>query len=143
MLTLYDNPMLQQDLNTLMRETANDAVNAAKEACDITLDFSASSVAKVDSTIEHFIKTFPSQTLENKAIFTLCNMYGAYVGEIFRQFAGGQWHYDTSAPGAPTIVLISKDKSYAFAGICYDKLVKNPDIQIKEYFDKALAANTN
>jgi hypothetical protein len=135
--------MKQQELDTLMQDTAQDAANAAKEEFDIILDFSVESIAKVDSTIEHFIKAFPSQSLEDKAIFTLCNMYGAYTGEIFRKLAGGQWHYDTSMPDAPTILLVIKDKSYAFAGICYDKLVKNPDIKIKEYFDKALADNTN
>lgn len=135
--------MLQEELDQLMQETANDAVQAAKEECSIVLDFSISSVAKVDDTIEHFIKAFPSQTLEDKAIFTLCNMYGAYVGEIFKRLAGGQWHYDTSIPEAPAIFLVIKDKSYAFSGICYDKLVKNPDIKIQQYFDKALAANTN
>ncbi|WP_371193337.1 hypothetical protein [Glaciecola sp. SC05] len=135
--------MLQQELDILMQETAKDAVKAAQEECGITLDYSKASITLVDSTIEHFIKEFPSQSLEDKAIFTICNMYGAYIGEIFKALAGGQWHYDTSSPEAPTIFLVIKDKSYAFAGICYDKLVRNPDIQLKEYFDKALAANTN
>jgi hypothetical protein len=135
--------MLQQELDTLMAETAADAITAAKEEFDITLDNSVDSITEVDTTIEKFISTYPAQSLEDKAVFTICNMYGAYTGEVFRKLAGGQWHYDTSVPEAPSIFLVNKDKSYAFAGICYDKLVKNPDIQIKEYFDKALAANTN
>lgn len=135
--------MQQQELDTLMKDTANDAVKAAEVEFGISLDFSAASIVQVDQTMAQFIKAFPSQSLEDKAIFTLCNMYGAYMGEVFKRLAGGQWHYDTSAPEAPTIFLIIKDKSYAFAGICYDKLVKNPDIQLNEYFLKALAANTN
>ncbi|WP_395344028.1 hypothetical protein PN836_004765 [Ningiella sp. W23] len=137
------NNMHQQELDKLMKDTAQDAVTAAKEECDIELDYSASSISGVDKTIEHFITEFPGQSLEDKAVFTLCNMYGAYVGEVFKRLSGGQWHYDTSTPDAPTILLVIKDKSYAFAGICYDKLVKNPDIKIAEYFQKALAANTN
>ncbi|MBT1452000.1 hypothetical protein KJ365_13990 [Glaciecola sp. XM2] len=135
--------MLQQELDTLMQETAEDAVKTSQEQFGISLDYSAASIDQVDATITRFVKEFPSQSLENKAIFTICNMYGAYIGEVFKELAGGQWHYDTSAPEAPTIFLKIKDKSYAFAGVCYDKLVKNPDIQVGEYFQKALAANTN
>ena len=135
--------MLQQELDTLMLETAADAVDAAKEEFHITLDLSIESIALVDTTIEKFITTYPAQSLEDKAVFTICNMFGAYTGEVFRKLAGGTWHYDTSVPEAPSIFLVNKDKSYAFAGICYDKLVKNPEIKIKEYFDQALAANTN
>ncbi|MFC4699108.1 hypothetical protein ACFO4O_02935 [Glaciecola siphonariae] len=135
--------MLQKELDELMVETAKDAVQAAKEEFDITLDRSADSISSVDETIEQFIRTFPNETLEDKAVFTLCNMYGAYIGEVFKSLAGGQWHYDTSAPDAPTIFLVIKDRSYAFAGICFEKLVRNPDVKIKDYFDKALMANTN
>lgn len=135
--------MLQEELDKLMQETAEDAVNTAKEQFDISLDYSAQSIELVDKTISRFVKDFPSQSLENKAIFTICNMYGAYIGEVFKTLAGGQWHYDNSSAEAPTIFMTIKDKSYAFAGVCYDKLVKNPDIQVTEYFEKALAANTN
>jgi hypothetical protein len=135
--------MLQQELDTLMQATAADAVKTSKEEFDITLDYSAQSIELVDKTITRFVKEFPSQSLDNKAIFTICNMYGAYLGEVFKTLAGGQWHYDTSAAEAPAIFLTIKDKSYAFSGVCYDKLVKNPDIQVTEYFEKALAANTN
>jgi hypothetical protein len=135
--------MLQQELDTLMQASAADAVKTAKEEFDITLDYSVQSIEQVDKTITRFVKEFPSQSLENKAVFTICNMYGAYLGEVFKTLAGGQWHYDTSAVEAPAIFLTIKDKSYAFSGVCYDKLVKNPDIPVTEYFEKALAANTN
>nr|WP_136252459.1 hypothetical protein [Ningiella ruwaisensis] len=135
--------MTQIELDTLMKETARDAVQAAKEEFNIELDFSADSIANVDSTIMGFVKNFPSQSLEDKAVFTICNMYGAYLGEVFRSLAGGTWHYDTSTPEAPTILLVVDDKSYAFAGICYEKLVKNPDVSVSSYFSQALGNHTN
>jgi len=135
--------MQDLELESLMQETANDAVKTAKEEFDIVLDFTIENVSLVDTTIERFVQNYPSQALDDKAVFTICNMYGAYLGETFRRLAGGKWHYDTSAPEAPTIMLVIKDKSYAFAGICFEKLAKDPKVKVQQYFAKALAANTN
>jgi len=92
--------MQDLELESLMQETANDAVKTAKEEFDIVLDFTIENVSLVDTTIERFVQNYPSQALDDKAVFTICNMYGAYLGETFRRLAGGKWHYDTSAPEA-------------------------------------------
>ncbi|MDT0581745.1 MULTISPECIES: hypothetical protein [Alteromonadaceae] len=134
--------MEQQALNQLMRDSANDAITTSQEEFNVQLDYSVDSVAQVDQIILQFLENYKEQALEDKAVFTICNIYGAYIGETFRKLAGGQWQYNIENEDAPTIMLIFNDKSFAFAGICYERLVNNSKISVKRYFDEALGQLT-
>ena len=134
--------MEQQALNQLMRDSANDAITTSQEEFNVQLDYSVDSVAQVDQIILQFLQNYKEQALEDKAVFTICNIYGAYIGETFRKLAGGQWQYNIENEDAPTIMLIFNDKSFAFAGICYERLVNNSKISVKRYFDEALGQLT-
>lgn len=134
---------MTSDLDTLMKQSANDAINIAQEEFDITLDKTAASVELVDTILLSFIDKYRANALEDKAVFTICNVYGAYIGEIFRQRCGGTWFYDTSNPNAPHVLLKLDDASYAFAGICYERMVNDSQISVKKYFDQAIAQHTH
>ncbi|QPG04356.1 hypothetical protein IT774_08700 [Salinimonas marina] len=134
--------MEQQELNTLMSESAKDATVVAQEEFNIELDYSQQSIALVDDLLLSFIGKYQDKALEDSAVFTLCNIFGAYIGETYKQHAGGTWRYDQTDPKAPFVVLDCKDRSYAFAGICYERLVNDSQISVKSYFDKALHAHT-
>lgn len=125
----------------LMIDSAQDAVLVSKEQFDIDLDYSAKSVALVDLAINSYLDTFKEQALEDKAVFTLCNMYGAYIGESFRKIMGGNWVFDETHANSPNVFISIDDKEYAFAGICYEKLVNDSKVSTKEYFDLAIAAH--
>jgi hypothetical protein len=129
------------ELLQLMTDSAKDAVNTSKQEFDVELDYSEQSVSKVDDLLLSFLDRFQAQVLEDKAIFTLCNMYGAYVGETFRGIAGGNWLFDETNPQAPSIFLAIGEQTYAFAGICYERLVNNSETSVKDYFDQALKAH--
>lgn len=131
------------ELVNLMQGSANDAVTASKEQFDIALDFSSESVSLVDIVINSYLDTFKAQALEDKAVFTICNIYGAYVGETFQKLVGGSWIFDDKQEDAPSVFVSIDDKQYAFAGICYEKLVNDSKVSIKQYFDLAVAAHTN
>lgn len=131
--------MQQQELDALMIDSADNAVETARSEFSIELDYSRASVALVDEIILQFITTFKDKALEDTAVFTICNIYGAYVGETFRKLAGGQWRYDESDPQAPFIVLDVGDRSYAFAGICYERLVNDSKVSVQRYFELALS----
>ena len=65
---------------------------------------------------------------------------GAYTGETMRRFVdNSQWIYDQSNPNAPYVLLGVGENTYAFAGICYERLVNNSETSVQEYFTKALA----
>lgn len=134
--------MEQQNLNTLMSESANDAAVVANEEFNIELDYTQQSIGVVDDLLLSFVEKYQDKALEDSAVFTLCNIFGAYVGETYKKYAGGTWRYDDTDPKAPFVVLDCKDRSYAFAGICYERLVNNSQVSVKSYFDKALSANT-
>jgi hypothetical protein len=134
--------MKQQALNQLMRESADDAVKTSREEFAIELDFSAESISLIDAIILKFLDTFNAQALEDKAVFTICNIYGAYIGEVFRKLAGGQWQYNLQDEEAPAIMLMYQDKTFAFAGICYERLVNDSNVSVQRYFSQALDAIT-
>lgn len=129
--------MQQSELNELMEASANDAVVTAREEFSLELDFSPESIALVDDILLGFVDKYHDKALEDQAVFTLCNVYGAYVGETFKSLIGGEWRYDNSNPDAPYVVMSVGSNTYAFAGICYERLVNDSQISVKSYFDQA------
>ncbi|MDN4500958.1 hypothetical protein QX776_00940 [Alteromonadaceae bacterium BrNp21-10] len=134
--------MTQEELNQLMADSAQNAILTTKDEFSIELDNSTDSIAVIDDVLLSWIEKYKDQALEDQAVFTLCNIYGAYVGEIFKNVVGGNWQYDESNPDAPYIVLEYAGKTYAFAGICYQRLVNDSQISVKSYFDLAVGNST-
>ncbi len=135
--------MKSTELNTLMHDTADDAVKIADEEFSVELDHSQHSVTKVDDILSSFLSKYSDETLEDSAVFTLCNVFGAYTGEVFRKTYGGEWRYDNSNPDAPYVLLEVGSRSYSFAGICYERLVNDSEVTVKEYFDNAVAQHSH
>ncbi|MFT4995174.1 MAG: hypothetical protein ACI965_002216 [Paraglaciecola sp.] len=133
--------MTREELTQLMADSAQNAVKTTKEEFNLTLDNTEQSLAMVDNAILSWLSKYKDNALEDNAVFTICNIYGAYVGEIFRKKVGGNWSYDESDPDAPYVVLEYAGNSYAFAGICYQRLVNDSQISIKNYFEQAVANN--
>jgi len=134
--------MEQQALNKLMRDSANDAIKTSEEEFGIELDFSSESILLIDTIISKFLDIYNDQVLEDKAVFTICNIYGAYIGEVFRKLAGGQWQYNLQDEEAPSIMLMYQDKTFAFAGICYERLVNDNTVSVESYFTEAIGGAT-
>lgn len=134
--------MTHEELHELMKDSAHNAVLTTHDEFRIDLDGTVESIEVVDDVILRWIERYKDQALEDKAVFTLCNIYGAYVGEVFRNVVGGHWTYDESDPDAPHVLLEYGGKSYAFAGICFQRLVNDSQISIAKYFQQALENNT-
>ncbi|MFT5923563.1 MAG: hypothetical protein ACI9LE_000548 [Paraglaciecola sp.] len=133
--------MTSAEVTDLMIESSQNAVTTTEEEFNLTLDGSEQSIDLVDDVILSWLGRYKDQALEENAVFTICNIYGAYVGEIFRNKVGGNWTYDKSDSNAPYVVLNYAGSTYAFAGICYQRLVNDSKISVKSYFDQALANN--
>jgi hypothetical protein len=93
----------------------------------------------VDDILLSFIDKYHDQALEDQAVFTICNIFGAYVGEIVKAQLDGEWVYDQTNPNAPTVFLKVGDNTYAFAGICYERLVNDSQISVNAYYQQALS----
>ena len=130
--------MSPEELNKLMSDCAKDAVVASSTEFDITLDNSPDSVRLVDDILLSFIDKYHDQALEDEAVFTICNIFGAYIGEVLKTQIGGEWVYDQSNPNAPTVFLKVGENTYDFAGICYERLVNDSLVSVFAYYEQAL-----
>lgn len=126
------------ELLTLMQDSAKNAVTTTLEEFDVQLDNSVESAALVDDVILSWIDKYKDRALEDKAVFTISNIYGAYLGEIFRTTVGGTWIYDSSNENAPFVLLSYQDRTYAFAGICYERLVNDSQVSVRDYLNTAI-----
>ena len=133
--------MTSAELTDLMIDSAKNAVTTTIEEFNIALDGTDQSIDLVDDVILCWLGRYKDQALEESAVFTICNIYGAYVGEIFRNKVGGNWTYDESDTTAPYVVLNYAGNNYPFAGICYQRLVNDSQISVRSYYDQALANN--
>jgi hypothetical protein len=133
--------MTQEELAQLMADSAQNAIETTMDEFDVTLDSSEKSVELIDGVILSWLDKYKEQALEENAVFTICNIYGAYLGEIFRKKVGGNWSYDESNSDAPYVVVQYAGNSYAFAGICYQRLVNDSQISISNYFEQAVSQN--
>lgn len=134
--------MTREELDELMQDSARNAVITTRDEFGVELDGSPDSIKLVDEVILKWINRYRDQALEDKAVFTLCNIYGAYVGEVFKSTVGGNWAYDDSDPEAPHVLFEYGTHSYAFAGICYQRLVNDSQISVDSYFNQAISNNT-
>lgn len=134
--------MTNEELTQLMVDSAQNAIETTQQEFGVALDGTEQSLAQVDDVILSWLGKYKDQALEDSAVFTICNIYGAYVGEIFRQKVGGNWNYDESQSDAPYVVIEYAGNTYAFAGICYQRLVNDSHISVKNYVEQALANNS-
>ena len=130
--------MTREELTQLMTDSAQSAVTTTEEEFNLSLDGTEHSLSLLDDVILSWLGKYKDQALEDNVVFTICNIYGAYVGEIFRKKIGGNWSYDESDQDAPYVVLEYAGNSYAFAGICYQRLVNDSQVSIKQYFEQAV-----
>jgi hypothetical protein len=133
--------MTSAELTDLMIDSAQNAVITTQEEFNLTLDGTEQSIEMVDNVLLNWLERYKGQVLQENAVFTICNIYGAYIGEIFRNKVGGNWAYDESDIDAPYMVLDYAGSTYAFAGICYQRLVNDSQISVRSYYDQALADN--
>ena len=82
---------------------AQQTVKGARNFCDVKLDYSPSSVRKVDKIIGQFRREGPDVEDVAETLFGL----GCYVGEVFVRNAGGKWKAD---PPSPFGLVIRLDK---------------------------------
>jgi hypothetical protein len=133
--------MTSAELTDLMIDSAQNAVITTQEEFNLTLDGTEQSIEMVDNVLLNWLERYKGQVLQENAVFTICNIYGAYIGEIFRNKVGGNWAYDESDIDAPYVVLDYAGSTYAFAGICYQRLVNDSQISVRSYYNQALANN--
>lgn len=129
--------MQAQELNTLMQQSAADAVSFVAEQYQLTLDGSLESLHQVDTLLSHLYQDQQTKPHSNEMLFTLCNIIGAYIGEVFIQHVGGQWQNNMQDQSAPYLAVGFGDKEFPFASVCYHKIVNDNSISLQDYLRQA------
>lgn len=131
--------MQLQQLSKLMQAAAQDAVRYAAEEHQITLDNSLASLAQVDVILSELHQRELAQKHSAEMIFTLCNILGAYIGEVFIAASGGHWQQNQVDSSAPFIYVQYHDKEFPFASTCYYKITQDNSVSLKNYVKQAMA----
>ncbi|NQZ08780.1 MAG: hypothetical protein HRT35_16615 [Algicola sp.] len=132
-----------KELNELMSQSARDGIEYMRNVHQKPITLCQADLPHVEIVLTKLALEHIKQPLVDKDLFTLCNILGAIVGETFKQARGGEWFMDESVPNAPFVVLNYAGKSFPFASVCYEKIVKTPEVNIAKYFELALGGATN
>ena len=131
--------MQTNEISKLMQDAARDAVAYVAEQYQLELDFSLASLKKVDAVLVTLHQHEQQQSHSAEVIFTLCNILGAYIGEVFIKNYGGNWHNNTADDSAPYISVHLSDKEFPFASVCYHKITQDETVSIANYVKQAAA----
>jgi hypothetical protein len=132
-----------EELNQLMTEAATDAVNYINENFERQVTLCQQDLEMVDMALGQLALQHIQSPLRDEELYTACSILGAFVGEVFKQTAGGEWFMDRSVPDAPFVVLNYAGRSYPFASVCYEKIANDQQISLMKYFELALGNQTN
>lgn len=134
--------MNTQEINDLMAESAQDAIGYLSEAHDKQVTLCQQDLATIDLVLSKLSIEHIQQPLADKDLFTVCNILGAFVGELFKTTVGGEWFMDESLDNAPYLVLSYAGKSFPFASMCYEKITTTPEVSIAKYYQLAIGGST-
>jgi len=135
--------MTDSDKATEIAEAyAQDAVDHAKAAFDVDLDFSHESVERVEALLAQLHDALPRGFVSrlfrrgpsDEEVETMAKMYGCYVGEVIRRTAGGVWILDPD-----TYLTLTKDDARVFPPMKVHKRLHNgPEDNVWAYFSVLL-----
>ncbi|WP_430456303.1 hypothetical protein [Rheinheimera sp.] len=131
--------MKPTELSELMLQSAKDAVSYALEDHQVTLDLSLESLPLVDVLLSSVAHQQQKQRMSDAHMFALCNIFGAYLGQVFISVVGGQWLHQTGDETAPYVSLNYNGKEFPLASLVYHKVTKNPDLSVNDYIRQAIS----
>jgi hypothetical protein len=131
--------MQPNEISTLMQGAASDAVGYAAEQHQQKLDFSLASLEQIDTMLATLHQKQQQQRHSAEMLFTLSNILGAYVGEVFIANYGGFWLNNTADNAAPYISVQLSDKEFPFASVCYHQITQDNSISTVDYVKQAAA----
>ncbi|KKO45800.1 hypothetical protein WG68_08805 [Arsukibacterium ikkense] len=129
--------MQNNDIAKLMQDAAKDAVSYIAEQHQLTLDYSLASLHDVDTVLATLHQQQQQQNHSAELLFTLSNIIGAYIGEVFIANYGGNWHNNNADNAAPYISVQLSDKEFPFASVCYHKITLDDSISAADYVKQA------
>ena len=130
--------MTDSDAAKIAEVYAADAVDHARSAFGVELDFTPESVERVETMLSELHAAMPrgffarvlGRGPSEDDVATMAKMYGCYVGEVLRRAAGGAWVIDPE-----TYLTLTKDDARLFPPMKVHKRLKNgPEDNVWHYF---------
>ena len=116
---------------------ALDAVDHAKAATGVDLDFSEESIGRVEAVLSQLHDALPKGFFaklfgrgpSSDDILTMSKMYGSYVGEVLRRTRGGEW-----ALVDDQVTLINGDERVWPIAKVFKRITNGSDDNVAVYF---------
>jgi|JI7StandDraft_1071085.scaffolds.fasta_scaffold00852_11 hypothetical protein len=129
----------QAELAVLMADSANDAITYAAEEHHVLLDLTAQSLDSVEQLLTKLALQHQERRFSDAVLFTLANIFGAYLGQVFVGVVGGKWQQQQTDDDSPYVTLSYNGKDFPLASLCYHKLAKDRSINVRDYLAKAMS----
>ena len=127
----------------MMSAYAEDAVDHARTSSDIVLDYTADSVERVERLLSEMYSAIPKGFVARafrrgpspEQIWTMCKVYGGYLGEVLRREKGGEWRLDKDiVPGVDTICLQHGENRIWPPAKVHKRLKNGPEDNVWHFF---------
>jgi hypothetical protein len=125
----------QPTVGDMMSAYAQDAVEHARAAFGVDLDFTPASVEHVETVLGKLYDATPrgvwarlirrGPTEADKA--QMAKMYGGYIGEVIRRTWGGHWELDHPVAGPRSFPIHWKGHQSFPLGWCFKRLKNGPE----------------
>ena len=125
-------------LRRLVAATATEAVERARTEFKIELDFSESSVEKVEEIAARALAQ-PRFSEERRA--ELAKLFGVYLGEVARRNHGGEWLIPQGGPMAGALVLQGKGGQSSPPSKVYKRLANGGEDNLTVYYELLVKAS--
>jgi len=131
--TLWDRGRVQHHVpprtaSEQMAELAAQAVHAAHDAYEVTLDYTVASVEHVESILAMLHEEHNARPFFPERMVAEANRWGAYVGEVARRVRGGEWQRDSAHVGANTFPLVFGEQNEIYpCAWCYRRITNGAE----------------
>lgn len=86
----------------MMQDYAAESIEFAHKRFQVALDYSPDSLARVDAMVDELsllapcglVKKLFRKTPSEFEVDRICNLFGGYLGEVYRRNVGGEWAVD-------------------------------------------------
>jgi hypothetical protein len=102
------------DIDYGMQVIAKEAVNTARKGFKVDLDFSPSSIDRLEEMLGKIHERHLQKPLNEKELAVHSIRWGAYIGEVLRRVRPGKWYRDSEKVGPGTIPFIYDSGEQAF-----------------------------
>jgi hypothetical protein len=128
------------DVQQAMQELAPLAVQHARTAYGLDLDYAPDSIKSVELALGRLHDDLAASRTRRSEAETLAKRYGAYVGETIRRRFGGYWSRDHAAAGRGSFPLRVEGRDVFPVAWCLKRVANGPEDNVWNKYQLGVAA---